>query len=427
MKKRGYSIIEAAIVLTAFMLLVGAMAWPVAQRIRLDQDTSERAYMESMKDAVIAYAMRSRTPGAVVDAVFTRGAVGVTRITLQVNVPAGRPYLPCPDIDADGLEDRATGKATGVMTLTALYVEPQTLAMDIDESGNCVADKGLFPWRTLGTKPADYWGQHYDYYVHRMLANPLLGFDQYSASAGYLTLLAVSVKSEECTQGDWLPSNSGVGYVRGERVSEGALGYVALEDPDHFAPLVIARSNYSGPTVVLEAAESNTAFDANFLQDRRRLADGSGEHVEVIRNCWLPRNSFPPRRSFGYSGGVAFAIVSHGRNGYGGVKYEPTENARTLVADDCKRFPAISNRYLFEIYNGNCLPLRHATNNLVANPNFMLNAHVLVSGIASPGADDNVNHEFDDLVVWMMPRQLFNDLAQKDALPRPPAIKIAEF
>ncbi|MCY4325334.1 MAG: hypothetical protein OXC81_04860, partial [Betaproteobacteria bacterium] len=294
MKKRGYSIIEAAIVLTAFMLLVGAMAWPVAQRIRLDQDTSERAYMESMKDAVIAYAMRSRTPGAVVDAVFTRGGAGVTRITLQVNVPAGRPYLPCPDIDADGLEDRATGKATGVMTLTALYVEPQTLAMDIDESGNCVADKGLFPWRTLGTKPADYWGQHYDYYVHRMLANPLLGFDQYSAAAGYLPLLAVSVKSEGCTQGDWLPDSSvTVGYVRGGRVSEGALGYVALGDPDHFAPVLIGRSNYNTDYRVLEAAETNTAFDANFLQDRRRLADGSGEQVEVLRNCWLPLNSFP--------------------------------------------------------------------------------------------------------------------------------------
>ena len=215
MKRRGYSIIEAAIVLTAFMLLVGGMAWPVAQRIRADQDESERAYMESMKEAVVAYAMRSRTPGGVLQAEFPLS--GAVTMTVDVTIPAGRPYLPCPDMDADGREDRVTNKVPGVITLTALVSEPQTLRLRPGRNfGMCLSDRGLFPWRTLGTKPADYWGQHYDYYVHPLLASPFLGFDETSDAAGYLSLLAVSRTGERCEQGEWLPS--GTGYVREEGV-----------------------------------------------------------------------------------------------------------------------------------------------------------------------------------------------------------------
>ena len=428
MKRRGYSIVEAAIVLTAFMLLVGGMAWPVAQRIRADQDESERAYMESMKEAVIAYAMRSRTPGGTMQIEFP--FTGLADMTVNITIPAGRPYLPCPDIDADGFEDRVTSKVSGVVTITAVANMPERLLLSRSDFGMCSSDRGLFPWRTLGTKPADYWGQHYDYYVHRLLASPLLGFDETSDAVGYLSLLAVSRETEPCAYGDWLPD--GLGYRRGARVSEGALGYPALDDDYAFLPTMvgsIADQDRSVPPpsaipVNLETAGGGNVFDANFLQDRRRLANGSGGQVSVLRYCWLREGGPAMQRYYranrSAAVGTAFAIVSHGRNGYGGVRHVPPGEARTIATSDCNSFPGGGGSVAFfgEMRNGDCIP--------TAAPRTVFPDHYfLIYDIPAPGVAYDL--EYDDLLTWMMPRQLFNELAQVGAMPKPPAIKILEF
>ena len=410
MSRRGYSIVEAAIVLAAFLLLVGGMAWPFAQSIRSDQDASERAYMESMKEAVVAYAMRNRTPGGSMEIEFTA-------VTLNVGIPSGRPYLPCPDTDGDGLENRVNRKVSGLVTVTASDAKPYGVTIRDNHFGMCTSWRGMFPWRTLGTKPADQWGNHYDYYVHTMLASPLLGFDE--TSGRYLNLVAVSGEGEECELGDWLPT--GTGYDNLGVSTQGALGYMGLDNFLDYPSIIVGRMHDApAGTRILEAAASGQAFDASFLQDRRRLANGSGDQVEVLRHCWSSyyvAADIQMRRA--YEGGVAFAIVSHGRNGYGAVRHDPAQAHlhRAITSADCYAFPGSGDAFASEIANGSCLP------STLSNPNSG-RFHLLLHSTTTTGGWDVY---FDDLVAWMMPQQLFGELAQVGALPRPPAIKMVEF
>ena len=414
MKGRGYTLVEAAIVLTAFLLLVGGMAWPVAQRIRIDQDASERAYMEAMKEAVVAYAMRNRTLGGTMEVDFTAVVPG---LEVNVNIPSGRPYLPCPDTDGDGLENRVSDKVSAVMEVDVGTTQYQ-LDVPKNEFGMCTSDRGLFPWRTLGTKPYDYWGRNYDYHVHRLLASPFFGFDETSGAAPYMSLLAISAENEKCLSGDVLPGNL-PGNSLGLRsptnlISKGGLGYAALELAD-FAPTVVGRvkNHSSTPGMEFYAVEANKSFYASFLQDSRRLANGSGDRVNVFRHCWVP-NSVSH-----VIGGVAFAIVSHGRNGYGGVRYDNARTPGVITTSDCLKFPSAgASTFHGEKLNGDC---QVSSLNTVNSTNY----HLLAYDSAAPPT--GVNVEFDDLVVWMMPRQLFSELAKEGAMPKPPPLKIVEL
>ena len=85
--------------------------------------------MEAIHDTLIGYAM-SHT-------------VTIGTVT--------RHYLPCPDINNDGLE------------------EPRA-------SGDCPADRGGLPWITLGVQGDDAWGNRYTYAVSATFSNTNTGF-----------------------------------------------------------------------------------------------------------------------------------------------------------------------------------------------------------------------------------------------------------
>jgi len=67
----------------------------------------------------------------------------------------GRPFLPCPDTDGDGIENR--------------------------DAGICALDAGWFPWVTLGTAAQDAWGNRLRYASQPELTNALVGFNNGSA------------------------------------------------------------------------------------------------------------------------------------------------------------------------------------------------------------------------------------------------------
>ena len=65
------------------------------------QREAEQARLQRAVDAVAGYAIRHRTRKRTV--VFEGNLISGN----PVEIAAGRPYLPCPDVDGDGFEDRA--------------------------------------------------------------------------------------------------------------------------------------------------------------------------------------------------------------------------------------------------------------------------------------------------------------------------------
>ncbi|MBU1235775.1 MAG: general secretion pathway protein GspH [Gammaproteobacteria bacterium] len=106
-----------AIVLFIVALLLGAMVLPLTAQMDARDNGDAQKTLAEIRDALIGYA--------------------VSR--------AGRPYLPCPDTDGDGAEDRA-GSA-------------------------CTNAEGDIPWNTLGLGRLDPWNRAYRYRVTPEFSN----------------------------------------------------------------------------------------------------------------------------------------------------------------------------------------------------------------------------------------------------------------
>jgi len=109
--QRGFSLIELAIVLVIVTLLIGGLAVPLSAQIQARRIAETNKTLEDAREAIIGF---SRTRG-------------------------GKLYLPCPDTDGDGVENRT--------------------------AGNCDAQVGALPWITLGTGEQDAWGNRLRYEV----------------------------------------------------------------------------------------------------------------------------------------------------------------------------------------------------------------------------------------------------------------------
>ena len=100
---RGYTIVELSIVLVvAGLLLSGAIAsfdrWARYEQARTTRDT-----IDLVKEAIVQYAARNRTAPRPIT--IESDITGET-VRTPWNMPPSRPYLPCPDITGDGIEDR---------------------------------------------------------------------------------------------------------------------------------------------------------------------------------------------------------------------------------------------------------------------------------------------------------------------------------
>ncbi len=128
---RGFTLIELAIVLVIITILVGGLAGPLSVQIQTRRVTETQKTLDEARDAIVGYAMTHKTAG-------------------------GRPYLPCPDSNGDGREDRSPG-------------------------GACLLSYGFFPWVDLGSAQHDAWGNRLRYVVESDLANRALGFSSSTA------------------------------------------------------------------------------------------------------------------------------------------------------------------------------------------------------------------------------------------------------
>lgn len=124
--QHGFTLIEMAIVLVIVGLLVAGLLLPLTAQIDQRNYNETQRELQDIRDALIGFALSN----AATD---------------------GRPYLPCPDTNGDGFEDRVAGV--------------------------CASVDARLPWATLGLARLDRWGNPYGYRVTQAFANSVAGFN----------------------------------------------------------------------------------------------------------------------------------------------------------------------------------------------------------------------------------------------------------
>jgi prepilin-type N-terminal cleavage/methylation domain-containing protein len=116
-KLQGFTLVEMAIVLAIIGLLIGSLLAPTSTQLTQQKITETEKRLASIREALLGF-------------VIEKG------------------YLPCPDIDSDGKEDRKNDNVC-----------------DYDETD------GYLPWADLGVFQFDAWGRPFRYRVDGFFSN----------------------------------------------------------------------------------------------------------------------------------------------------------------------------------------------------------------------------------------------------------------
>lgn len=145
----GFTLTEMAVVLVIAALLIGGLMLPLsAQRdIRIAAETQQ--LLAEVGEALYGFAASHAADDD------------------------GKPYLPCPDTDGDGLENR-------------------------DAFGSCTSQDGNLPWGDLGLGRRDAWGNPVRYSVTATFSNKKTGFT--------LALLGTGGDRRVCLENDCDPA-----------------------------------------------------------------------------------------------------------------------------------------------------------------------------------------------------------------------------
>lgn len=125
---RGFSLVELAIVLVIVSLLAGGLMMTLSSQLDLRNNQDTRQKLKEVQEALLGYA--------------------ATHIATD-----GHPFLPCPDTNNDGAEDR-TGSACNATATNA---------------------EGTLPWRDLGLAREDAWGNRFRYRVDKHFSDSNIG------------------------------------------------------------------------------------------------------------------------------------------------------------------------------------------------------------------------------------------------------------
>jgi prepilin-type N-terminal cleavage/methylation domain-containing protein len=130
---KGFTLAELAIVLVIVALLIGGMLAPLSAQRDLQDIRATQRQLSDITEALLGYAAS------------------------HTATSDGRPYLPCPDTDGDGFENR-TGNA-------------------------CTAVEGRLPWSELGVGREDAWGNRFRYRVVKDYSSDDKGFSLETAKS----------------------------------------------------------------------------------------------------------------------------------------------------------------------------------------------------------------------------------------------------
>ena len=181
LKQSGYNLVEIALVL-AIVLMISSLLAVKYYQVQRDARNAETARSIGLiKEAIMDYAAangaRSRI---IVNANATQN--------VQWRLPAGRPYLPCPDITGDGLEDRNAIPANPI-----LMVNVAATLFPGEMHGNCSSNKErcrgkhwarrpptrgviFIPIGWMMIFPALYWDLMNSAVPTRLFVTPLIGY-----------------------------------------------------------------------------------------------------------------------------------------------------------------------------------------------------------------------------------------------------------
>ena len=141
---KGFTLIELAIVLFILGLLLGTILPPLSAQVEQREREKTQSQLDEIKAVIFGYVLRNG-------------------------------YLPCPDIDNDGVEDRNAGIP--------------------DE---CLSAVGNLPWVDLGVEGTDAWGNNFIYAVDVDYADRGVGSD----GAGPCTDTTLNVSFALCSEGN---------------------------------------------------------------------------------------------------------------------------------------------------------------------------------------------------------------------------------
>jgi len=380
--RRGFTLVEIMLVMVVSGVMLYALLngyWHVVSQQKINE--TERR-IELIKREIAVYATRNKT--ATRDFRVTVGTAPDTEVRI-FTVPAGRPYLPCPDVSGDGIEDRVpvldyapvvleysdlTAERAGFANAAGTIVPAQTfLETSTVFRGLCMASRGVVPWQTLGTPETDAWGNRFTYRVQPIYAHAGRGFDQNTKALNVdgsfaldtdtnvvlATVLERGVFRETMVTNVMFSVAAWHANLHAELPEE--ITVSATADPD-MNVLTVDFSNwgnrniYFSPNVVctlppcppLDRADDNFQLRAPDMYDGRIVegnieADNFNEEIpDLVDTDGVPGGIFTtfdnlkkPKLS-----GVPVVIVSHGKNGYGAVR--GGIDYADLV--QCKPFPA---------------------------------------------------------------------------------------
>lgn len=148
-RPNGFSLAEMAIVLVIVGLLLTTLMAPLTAQMDQKSYNETTQWINEAKEALQGYAM-------------THTAVD------------GKPHLPCPDTDDDGLENRA-----GLV---------------------CTSQEGRIPWADLGVSRWDSWSNRIRYRVHANFSNTGVGFTLATAAPNLRVCAANGCAATVATQ-----------------------------------------------------------------------------------------------------------------------------------------------------------------------------------------------------------------------------------
>ena len=405
-QRRGYSIVEIAIVLTVFLMLSSAL---VGQYMTVREDEkvkdTERA-ISRIHTAIADYAARNRT-----QSFLLRNTAA--NVSVVWRMPGDRPHLPCPDITGDGVEDRIPlPPGNVVLSLThTTYIK----------SGACHAVKGLVPWKTLDTDNTDPWGGRYTYRVDYDYAHALIGFGEKSradqaADGVFLTVhttVVGGITNAFVVRPTWEVSvtvtdttlNVNVGYVREPNVV-----CAAAPCPPTTAQIAIPPVQINDPTLTLTVTNNADPVVGIINQGPGDIVQSYDSDVD-----W-PGEISVVYRPGAVIYGVPVVVLSHGKNQHGAVRGEgypgivcgspPPLNF--AERQNAFRIVALSFNVSGVVYN--C----PQTEMPGGNPNGFVHR---IHGLRTPAVE-----EYDDIVRWMSSEDLLNEMRARFVFPinKPP-------
>lgn len=354
--QRGYTIVEMAIALVVLGLVIGGALVPLQVRFEQEEIKSAENHLAQAREAVLAYALKHGTIRSAI--VYYDG--------VEYELPANRPYLPCPDIDNDGLEDR---RALPIAYPVTVSVPSSPLS----NAGHCEQLKGMLPWKTLGTKELDPWGNHLTYRVDKNFSSRLYGFDETFRADIFDVSMPLTVLANGEVQYETYLSRDDAGAVICSQLFDNlSTGGCPQSDLVNLEMGIVTTMTLTlGARVVQPYTDVVTVAAAGVIE------------------------------------GAVFVIVSHGKNGYGAVNRE----------GKCRVSPQVTDN-LIEVANAH-----YRSGHPFLAPPFDcslpagLTVNRFENAFVSAPIRKTGDSPSDDMVVWGGSNELFGLLARSGRLP----------